>query len=205
MKRNVLICGSMFVAVLLSGVAVSSKAEGPGMTDRQLVEALRRAAAPTDMHKVFKTIKGKYDQAIKWSAAPDSEPRTATARCEADRPLGSTFVEVTASGKWLDFEFEGRGAMGYDSGAQEYVIVWMDTLSTRILVCRGTIDEATGAISLFGEYYDTIASKMREIKIVMTILDKKGAANLKVYDITPGSPQFMFLEIDSSRHESRAA
>ena len=207
MKLRTLFCGFVLgaVTILLSSQVVSLAADPSELSDADLVEALKKAARIGDYHKNLKTIRADYQQTFKWWRSADAEPHESKSRSNTEWILDSRFITQEVRGTWLGFGFEGLATLGYDNGKQEYVMTWMDTLSTRIMLSRGTCNDAGNVITLFGEYYDPIARNTRKVKTVLKILNKKGETLLEMYDVTASDDGFKFLEVNSIRRVRKAA
>ena len=207
MKLRRLLCGSVLgaVTIFLSSQVVSLAGNPSELSDTDLLEALKKAARTGEDHKNLKTIRADYEQTFKWWRSADAEPHESKSRSSTDRILEGRFVTQKVRGTWLDYGFEGLATMGYDNGTREYVLTWMDTLSTRIMLSRGTRNDAGDVFTLHGEYYDPIAGEARKVKIILKILNKKGETLLEVYDVTLSDPGFKFLEVNSTRRVRKAA
>ena len=207
MKLRRLLCGFLVgaVTILLSSQVVSLAGDPSKLSDPELLEAMKKAARAGDYHENLKTIRGDYQQTFKWWRSAGTEPHESTSRSSTDRILNGRFLTQKARGTWLESGFEGLATIGYDNGTQEYVLTWMDTLSTRMLVSRGTCNDAGNVLTLRGEYFDPIAENTRKVKIILEILNRKGETLLEVYDVTSGDPGFKFLEVNSTRRGRNAA
>ena len=193
------------VTILLSSQVVLLAGDPSQLSDADLLEALKKGARAGEYHKKLKTIRADYEQTFKWWRSADAEPHASTSRSTTDRILEGRFVTQNVRGTWLGSGFEGLATMGYDNGTQEYVMTWMDTLSTRIMLSRGTCNDAGDVFTLRGEYYDPIAGAVRKVKIILKILNTKGETLLEMYDITSSDSGFKFLEVNSTRRVRRAA
>ena len=207
MKLRTLFCGFVLgaVTVLLSSQVVSFAADPSELSDADLLEALKQAARTGKYHQNLKTIRADYQQTFKWWRSADAEPHESKSRSRTERILEGRFLTQKVRGTWLGFGFEGVATLGYDNAKQEYVMTWMDTLSTQIMFSRGTCNDAGKVITLHGEYYDPITEKNRKVKTVLKILNKKGETLLEMYDVTSSDDGYKFLEVNSIRRVSKAA
>jgi len=195
------VCGAAMM--LFAGQALSDGESAP--TDNDLREAVEQAASPDKNHRNFKSVRGMYEQTIKWWRAPGSEPDESTSLADAEWILEQRFMQLQFKGKWLEKSFEAVLILGYDKAAEQYTAVWMDTLGTRTLFSRGTLDESGQAITVQGEYLDPGSGATIKTRAVMQLPDKKGETTVQVYRTTPDGTEYKFLDIVSTRKVVRGA
>ncbi len=193
--------GAVFgVVAALALVSISSaSAASPGSSDREILDGLKKAASAGKGHKLFRSVKPRGTQKIKWWAAPGEEAREASSRSKTEWLHDGRFMVQAIRGKFLGSNFEAHCVFGYDTKSDEYQLSWTDTLSSRVFYSHGKFDKSGKTIELLGSYVDALTGKEREIKIDFVPPDKKGNASITVYDITGGGSGFKFLEIESKR------
>ena len=191
--------------VLLVGQVSSLGFGGSGISDQDLVDALKKYANVGKGHSNLKRVKPKNQQKIKWWSAPGAEPRESEAKSAGTWLLGNRFMKQTIKGKWLGTSFEGQAILGYDNATEEYQMIWMSDLGTGMVFSRGKCDSTGQIFTLHGEYYDPIEERTRKVKMVMQILGKKGNILFNMFDVTSPDDEFKFLEVESSKWVPRGA
>lgn len=149
------------VLTLALSLAVPAIAEEPGappeMTPEQKaeMEAYMKAGAPGPEHAMLSGTAGTYDVAVKtWhdpSAPPEESKATATRTMDLD---GRVLVE-RFEGSMMGTPFTGLGMTGFDNVSREYWSTWMDSMSTGMMVAKGSCDEKH-TCSLTGSWNDPI-------------------------------------------------
>ena len=197
----------MFISgsLALTGFAIlashsATKAEQTSkLSDYELIEALKKYSPVGKAHRALKRFKGEYEQIVKWWSAPGADPKEDRCTSATGWVLDGRFLTHTVKGQWLGIDFEGLATIGYDYGAESYVLTWIDSFHSRIMTSTGTFDKSSDTFTFQGTFFDAIDGKNRTVKTVLTIVGKKGAAHIELFDVTsPGKP-FKFLEIDSKR------
>lgn len=151
--------GFVLTSALL--LAVPAIAEEPGappeMTPEQKteMEAYMKAGAPGPEHAMLAGTAGTFDVAVKaWydpGAPPEESKATATRTMDLD---GRVLVE-RFEGSMMGTPFTGLGQTGFDNVSKEYWSTWMDSMSTGMMVAKGSCDEKH-TCSFTGSWNDPI-------------------------------------------------
>lgn len=100
-------------------------------------------AKPGPEMEIFKKLVGAWDAEMKGEGAPPMK--------------GLATYELTCQGMWLSSTFkidlggqpfEGRGQDGYDQNKKKYVSVWVDSMSSNVLVFEGTLSDDGKALHM---------------------------------------------------------
>ena len=207
MKTRTLLYGFVVAAamVLLVGQVASVALDRSGMSDQELLEAMKDYAKVGKTHRALTRIKPRNQQTIKWWPSPGAQPRESESRSDSQWILGGRFLTQTIKGDWLGIKFEIYAVLGYDNATEEYQLVWMSDQGTHMAFTHGKADSSGDTITLRGELYDPIDEKTRKVRIVFQILNKKGDTLLTVYDESSPDREFKFLEVNSTRFIARGA
>ena len=207
MKARTLLYGFVVAAamVLLVGQVASVALDRSGMSDQELLEAVKGYSKVGKMHRALTKIKPRNQQIIKWWPSPGAQPRESESRSDSQWILGSRFLTQTIRGDWLGIKFETYAILGYDNATQEYQLVWMSDQGTHMAFSHGKADSTGQTLTFHGEIYDPIDEKTKNVKIVFQILNKKGDTLFTVYDVSSPDREFKFLEVESTRFIARGA
>ena len=205
MKLRTLLCAFVCGAVVMLFASRVVSQNDAGLSDDELRRAVEQAASLSKYHKNLKSIRGKYEQTIQWWAAPGAEPKESTCLADTEWILGGRFMMQTFEGKWLDKSFEAIGILGYDKGAGQYNSVWMDTLGTKMLLSKGTLDDSGKAITMHGEYVDPVSGQTVKTRMIMQMPDRKGETSFEMYRTTSDGTEYKFLDLISKRKIVRGA
>ena len=195
------VCGA--VVMLFTSQVVSQS--DTGLDDAGLRRAVEQASSPTKYHKNFRPVRGRYEQTVKWWAAPGAAAKESTCLSDTEWLLGARFMMQTVEGRWLDKSFQAVAILGYDRGAEQYTSVWMDTLGTKMLFSKGTYDEAAKTITMQGEYVDAISRQTIKTRMIMQLPDGKGGTSIEMYRTASDGSEYKFLDVISKRKVLRGA
>ena len=65
--------------------------------------------------------------------------------------MGGRFLEQRYESDYQGTEFRGLGIYGYDKAKKKYVWLWLDNMSTGMMVSEGQYDEESDQLVLVGE------------------------------------------------------
>lgn len=193
------------LAFLAGGALVAAIRPGqePGaqeMTPEQQMELMMKvmqAGMPGEQHAHFAAAVGEYDIATKWRMDPNSDWEEAPASSKVSTTLGGRYMVEKFKGDFGGMPFEGLLFLGYDNTKQEYVAVWMDSMSTRPMISYGTTDDK-GVMTLTGKVYDPISPEGRDTRMVHIPMDT-GQMMMKMYDTIPPHGEVQVMEMVYTR------
>ena len=207
MKSQSIIClaASMALIIGLAG-SVNAKADGPSKESNDaLIDALRKTGSVTKAHRALKPFKSEYEQAVKWWSAPGAKPEEDRCTSKTGRLFDGTFLTQKVKGKWLGLEYSGLATIGHDNGANEYVLTWIDSFHSGVFTASGSYENSSKTFTFQGSYFDAVDEGERKIKVVLAIVDRKGAAHIEIFDMSASSEPVKFMEIDSKKLIRRGA
>lgn len=153
---------------------------------------LKEQAALAPQHKYLESLVGTFDAEMNFLMEPEGEPDV-TKGVSVNKPiLGGRFITMDFHGDLDMFgetiKFSGLGMMGFDKFKGEFVMTWVDTMSTQILTQSGK----PGADGTRIEVSGTAASMMgeQEMKHVY-LIESKDKHVLEFYQSVPGTPEMM--------------
>jgi hypothetical protein len=194
MKRwvcTVLAMGALTMA--LAAQAEDKKAE----MDPQTMMAMQQAAMPGEHHEHMKALTGEFTYTMSWWMAPGTDPLTSEGKRSAKMIMDGHFLEETYAGMFMGEAFVGRGTMGYDNMAKQYVFTWIDNMTTAIMTSHGTCSK-DGGWELKGSSLDPMTGKMVESRSTLTMPDKDTMV-MKMYMPGQDGKEFMMGEITCKR------
>ena len=94
-----------------------------------------------------------YYTAAFW-AVPGVEPQRTKGKIGNEMILDGRFLSSTVLGSWniggYDVPVKGQGFIGYDNGKKSFTSVWIDTMTTGVMIGAGTYDKKANAIKETG-------------------------------------------------------
>ena len=204
MKKNkTLIILTALALVLFAGsfVAAQEKAEAPEKTEEascpsgmtpEMMAKWAEMAAPNENHKALEGMVGSWAATTKWWATPDGEPMVSSGTSVNSSVLGGRYVKMVYNGDMMGQPFEGLGYVGYDNYKQKYIHLWMDSMSTMMLMSEGTM--ADGVCTYTGEFDDVITGKKTTMRQVVTVTDDDHHM-MEMFGPAPDGKEFRMMEI----------
>jgi hypothetical protein len=154
--------------VLMASVALAQdKAKQPEMTPEQMAEmqAYMVAGTPGEAHKKLASMAGTYECKITGWHEPGGTPSEDTGTATRKMILGGRVLVEEFAGTMMGMPFSGQGMHGFDNVTGKHWGIWMDSMSTGMMVSEGSCDDK-GTCSFTGSWNDPI--KKTPIKARMT-------------------------------------
>lgn len=173
MKKSVAIPVAITIALALASTSRAQEKKRPGSQappdEKAMMEAMAKAGAPGEAHKKLEPMVGTFDAKVTSWMDPSKPPVESSGTAENKWVLGNRYVEQSFQGTFMDQPFSGIGYTGYDNVGKRYVSVWMDSMSTAMMLTKGT---ATGrTIAESGSVTDPMTRKPATVKTKFTMTD----------------------------------
>jgi hypothetical protein len=152
--------GLLWAACAAGGFAVALAGEGEGkpkLTAAQQaeMEAYEKAGAPGAPHAALAATAGEYDLTTKSWQEPGGEPMVEAGKATRRMILEGRVLVEAVDATMMGQPFKGHAMMGYDNVSGEYWSTWMDSMSTGLMVSRGSCD-AAGTCTFTGSWNDPV-------------------------------------------------
>ena len=147
----------------------------------EIAELMEESGRLAPQHEKFKVLAGnwKVDAEYYWDNPKEAKRAKATATFEVI--LGGRFVQQIFHGTLDGKPYEGRGISGYDKTKKKYVGIWIDDMSTGMMIMEGQQDEDGNTVD-----YGESESPMGKMKVKMiTTPVKDGKFVFTMYMILP--------------------
>jgi hypothetical protein len=201
--RTVAVFACLAIACAVSVARSDDKPAKPSPADQAaMAEAYMKAAAPGPEHARLKEMAGEWDAEVK-VMQPDGSRSTSKGVMHAKMILGDRYLQLNYEGE-MDMgpagkmPFHGVGIGGYDKGKKKYTSVWIDEMSTAMMITEGTVD-ANGVLTTEGSMTDPMSGQPMKVKEVSSTVDKDHH-KYELHMSEPGSPNVTkILEITYTR------
>jgi len=130
--------------------------------------------------------------------APGEEPVLARGHGVNYMTLGGKFLRQDFSGSMLKKPFSGFGFTGFDTVSSEFTSVWMDSLSTSMMVSTGSYDSVTKTLSVSGLASCPMMGRKIATRSVTHIIDRNHHT-FEMYASGDDGKEFKSLEINYVR------
>jgi len=167
----------------------------PPMTAEQkaAVEALQKAATPGDMHKFLAKMEGTWSAEVKMWEGP-GEPQVSRGTSVNAMVMGGRYLRQDFKSTMMDMPFEGVGYTGYDNVMKRFQAIWMDNMSTAMMVGTGTLDATGKVMTSTMTYSDCQSGKEVVSRSVGRIVDDKTHV-FEMFGPGPDGKEIKMMEI----------
>lgn len=178
--------------------STTTETPAPPMDSAAMAKAWQEYMTPGDMHKMFASFNGKWEEDMTFWMAPEAPPQKSTATAENKMILGGRYTQSVHKGSFEGQPFEGISTMGYDNSEKQIVSTWMDNMGTGIMVMKGTWDEGSRTMNLKGTQTDPVTDKPMEVREVLKVVDDNTHL-MEMYQTPQGGKEFKSMEIKFTR------
>ena len=153
MKHRIAYFGSaLIVAGALTVGLASENAEKFDPAMEEMMKKAEAACTPGAAHQALEPLVGEWNAEVKTWMAPDTPPSVSQGTAKSTWSLKGRFVQQEFSGEFMGQPFHGISITGYDKVRQKYRSVWVDDMSTTMVVSEGDADGDGKVITLGGSY-----------------------------------------------------
>jgi hypothetical protein len=139
-------------------------------TQDQLLAAFLKYGRPGPEHKLFKQMVGKFDAEL--TTFVDGAPAGKSAASSTNEMImKGRYLHGDFSGSVMGRPFTGASLWAFDRAKRKYVSLWIDDMSTAVLIAEGDADASGKVITVSGTERDPLTGQDKKIKSVLTIID----------------------------------
>jgi len=156
------------------------------MSPEEMMAGMMRLATPNEHHAHLMNSVGSWSAKTSFVMDPTQPATEAPAKMSVRPLLDGRYAMGNFSMDFAGQPFEGFSIIGYDNAKEEYISVWMDSMSTRITYMTGNMDD-DGNLVMLG----TSSTPMGEnpMKIVSSFIDDDHMTD-RFYDQMPDGSWF---------------
>ena len=156
------------------------------MSPDEMMAGMMKLATPNEHHaEILKSV-GNWSAKTSFIMDPTQPPSEAPAKMTVKPMLDGKYAMAHFSMDFAGQPFEGYSIIGYDNAHEEYVSIWMDSMSTKITYMTGNKDKE-GNLVMLGT--STTPMGDNPMKIVTTFIDDNHTTD-KFYDQMPDGSWF---------------
>jgi hypothetical protein len=173
-----IVSGALAVALVVSVSVVRSeeKAAAPSAADKeQMAKMMMEMGKPGPEHERLKAYVGDWDADVSFNCPLDNSVQKSKGVMHVKPILGDRYLQMNYEGEMAGpdgktmMPFKGMGVSGFDKGKKKYTNVWLDEMSTGMMITEGTADG--NVLTLEGQCVDPMSGKPMKVKEVITETD----------------------------------
>ena len=139
----------LLTALILSFSLNSAFAE---MNQEEMMKKMQEAGTPGEAHKVLSEIAGEWTFISKnWETA-DSKPHEGSGTSSMKMIMDGRYLQQELKSKMMGMEYSGMGFTGYDNIKKIYNVIWMDSMSTGMMMATASYNSKTKTLTEKGEF-----------------------------------------------------
>ena len=175
MKRCCIWAFALVLIVTAQNIHAEEKGSMSDHMDPAMVEMMQKwqnYSTPNDNHKVLNKLVGSWTYTSKMWQAPNTPAEESSGTTESQWIMGGRFLQQDVTGAYMGQPFHGMSLMGYNNIKQKYTSIWLDDMSTGIMVGEGTFDQASNTINDEGDFTCPMVNGERPYRTVTTFIDE---------------------------------
>ena len=158
-----------FLIILSLFLAPNMFSQDEDMAAQQ--QAWMEYMTPGPMHEMMAKTAGDWKTTIKYWMDSSGDPMVSEGTSKSEMILGGRYLKETSNSTVMGMPMEGISITGYDNSTKEFTSVWIDNMGTGTTVAKGTYDEETKTITLYGSMVDPMTGKDTKYREVINIVD----------------------------------
>lgn len=169
------------------------------MANPEFMAAWAESFTPGEPHQEFAQMAGNWNVETKTAMAPEGELMPGTATAKSRTILGGRWLMEEFTSDFMGQKFEGVLLLGYDNLKQEYVSIWLDSMSTWPSIARGQRN-AEGEMEQCGTMFDVISPNGRPYKHISRQVSEN-QMHARMVDTLPDGREWTVMEMAYTRAE----
>ncbi|MBY0385442.1 DUF1579 domain-containing protein [bacterium] len=185
--------------IIISVFIAAAHAGDPNPTTNTAPPEWMKYTVPGEGHKALNDMVGNWKYTSKWWMASGAKPETSEGTATNKWALDGRFVQQDVKGTAMGQPFMGIGFTGYDSFKKTYQSVWMDNMSTAMMVVSGNHDAKSKTLHETGVMSSPMDNMKDKAFRNETKFKNKNAYVFSMYTKDAAGKEFKMLEMEYTR------
>jgi hypothetical protein len=168
--------------------------QGPSAADMQ---AMMAAMQPGPHHKALQGFAGDWNVVVKTWMAPGTEPSITKGTSHNAMIYDGRYLKKELTGEMMGMPFQGMGLVGYDNVKKEYRSLWIDSMSTALMISTGSCSDDGKTWTYTGEMPGMDGSMQKVREVVKVVSDAQHVFSM--YMSGPDGKEMQWAEITYNR------
>ena len=153
---------------------------------------------PGEPHKFLAKFNGEWKTTMRMSMDPSQPPTESFGRAWFEPVLGGRFIQHKLATPMMGMPYEGLGFLGFDNTTRMFTQSWMNSMSTDVLMSKGSINREGNQITMFGEMNEPGTGEVGKVVKFLYRFDNDDKFTFEVWEVMYGDPWKVF-EIEYNR------
>ncbi|HZN65690.1 MAG TPA: DUF1579 domain-containing protein [Tepidisphaeraceae bacterium] len=162
------------------------------------MEAWMALAKPGEHHDHLKAMEGEFDVESEMVSGPGAQPVKSKGTHKAQMMLGGRYLHGVFEGEMMGMPMTGHGLLGYDNQKQQYFSLWIDSMSTGIMISYGKCDKAGKVFTFKGDYEDPMTKSKKTYRMVTTVTDNN-KHTFEWFEPGPNGKEYRMMKMTYTR------
>jgi hypothetical protein len=194
---------TMWMLLVATGLiltpALRAAEEKKQPSQEEMMAAMMKAAAPGPEHQKLKMMEGKFKADVT-AIMPDGKEEKSAGTINNEMILGGRYLKNDYSGTMMGQPFKGCGLIGYDNMKKKYTMLWVDEMSTQMMLSEGTLDESAKTITATCTVDCPMDNTKKTMKSVVTLTDEDHHS-YEMYEVGADGKETRCLSIKYTREK----
>ena len=160
---------ALVCSIALAQDAAKDTAKKP--TQQEMMEAMMKYGTPGKQHEQLKAMVGTWDADVTFQMDPAAPEQKSKAKMVNESLFDGRYLKGDYTGDFMGQPFKGMSLMTYDNAKEKYVSLWIDSMSTMMMLSEGTADSSGKVITTSCTYDCPIQKERVSSRMVLTIQD----------------------------------
>lgn len=195
-------CLGFGVPAFAEEAAPAAADAAPAAAEAEAMAKMMEMMQPGEMHKMLESLAGSWTYESVMQMTPEAPVEKSSGKSENKIIYEGRFLVSRVEGtmKMGDKEqpFEGQSIMGYDTIGKTFQNIWMDNISTGMMVGTGTYDEASKMIAEKAYANCPLVGGKRDYRNELKIIDADHYSYV-MYTTDASGKEFKMMDIQYTR------
>ena len=160
--------------------------------------SLEELSNPGKNHSLLDPLIGKWKVQVKYWADASTPPEITSGTSEIKWIFGQRFVQEIYRGKSSGKPYQGLGLMGYDPQLAKFISIWIDSLSTGVMISEGTSDQAGKSFTFKTQFQHPSTGEKKELISELRLVNPSQHV-FELFEILPDGKRFKTVEMIYSK------
>ncbi len=148
---------------------------------------------PGPMHKWLATHVGTWESEVQMWMDPAAPPTKSMSTDVVTMSMNGLFQIGNYTSTMMGMPFQGRSTLGYDNAKKKFVLTWIDTFSSGMVIMSGDYNPDTKTLSLAGVQTDPMTGKDSPIRQV-NVFHNENSYTSTMYGAGLDGKEMKFME-----------
>ena len=172
-------------------------------TQQEMMEAMMKFGTPGKQHEQMKAMVGTFDADVTMKMDPQAPEQKSKGKMVSEMIMDGRYLKGDYSGDFMGMPFKGLTITAYDIANEKYVNLWIDSMSTMMMLSEGKAGSDPKVITTACTYDCPIQKEKVSTRQVITVVDNDHHT-LDMF-CTQGGKEFKMMTIKYTRAKDATA